>query len=31
MESLKQENKEIKNRATTIEKAYEKIIERITN
>jgi hypothetical protein len=31
MESLKQENKEIKNRATKIEKAYEKTIERITN
>jgi len=26
MESLKQANKEIKNRATVIEKAYEKII-----
>ena len=31
MEALKQENKEIKTKVTVIEKAYEKVIERITN
>lgn len=31
LESIKQENKELKIKAVTIEKAYEKIVDRITN
>lgn len=30
MESLKQENNQIKNKAAAIDKAYEKVIDKIT-